>query len=99
MTNLFRVLGFVCHTSLWDAALFALFKGCADDAAIASVSAKFSFRPELIQTTTETIAPVDHPRKEDGAVVFLPIGPPHQMENLETTKPLRAIRLELKKAR
>ncbi len=42
---------------------------------------------------------VDHPRKPDGAVVFLPIGPPHQMENLETTKPLRAIRVELKKAR
>jgi predicted metal-dependent enzyme (double-stranded beta helix superfamily) len=43
--------------------------------------------------------PVDHPRKEDGAVVFLPIGPPHQMENLETDKPLKAIRVELKKAR
>lgn len=43
--------------------------------------------------------PADHPRKEDGAVVFLPIGPPHQMENMETTKPLRAIRVELKKAR
>lgn len=43
------------------------------------------------------IAPVDHPRKEDGAVVFLPIGPPHQMENMETDKPLRAIRVELKK--
>ena len=45
------------------------------------------------------MAAVDHPRKEDGGVVFLPIGPPHQMENLETTKPLRAIRVELKKAR
>ena len=44
-------------------------------------------------------APVDHPRKEDGAVVFLPIGPPHQMENMETTKPLRAIRVELKNSR
>jgi predicted metal-dependent enzyme (double-stranded beta helix superfamily) len=45
------------------------------------------------------LAAVDHPRKEDGAVVFLPIGPPHQMENLETSKPLRAIRVELKKSR
>jgi predicted metal-dependent enzyme (double-stranded beta helix superfamily) len=45
------------------------------------------------------IAAVDHPRKEDGGVVFLPIGPPHQMENMETIKPLRAIRVELKKAR
>lgn len=45
------------------------------------------------------ITPIDHPRKQDGAVVFLPIGPPHQMENLETTKPLRAIRVELKNAR
>lgn len=42
---------------------------------------------------------IDHPRKEDGAVVFLPIGPPHQMENMETDKPLRAIRVELKKDR
>jgi predicted metal-dependent enzyme (double-stranded beta helix superfamily) len=41
----------------------------------------------------------DHPRKEDGAVVFLPIGPPHQMEDVETTKPLKAIRVELKNAR
>ena len=45
------------------------------------------------------IAAVDHPRKEDGGVVFLPIGPPHQMQNMETAKPLRAIRVELKKAR
>jgi predicted metal-dependent enzyme (double-stranded beta helix superfamily) len=45
------------------------------------------------------VAAVDHPRKEDGAVVFLPIGPPHQMENLEITKPLKAIRVELKKTR
>jgi uncharacterized RmlC-like cupin family protein len=44
-------------------------------------------------------ATVDHPRKEDGGVVFLPIGPPHQMENMETTRPMRAIRVELKKAR
>jgi len=42
------------------------------------------------------IAAVDHPRKEDGGVVFLPVGPPHQMQNMETTKPLRAIRMELK---
>jgi hypothetical protein len=45
------------------------------------------------------IPSIDHSRKEDGAVVFLPIGPPHQMENMETTKPLRAIRVELKNAR
>lgn len=45
------------------------------------------------------IAAVDHPRKDDGAVVFLPVGPPHQMENMETSKPLKAIRVELKKAR
>lgn len=45
------------------------------------------------------ITPIDHSRKDDGAVVFLPIGPPHQMENMETTKPLRAIRVELKNAR
>lgn len=42
---------------------------------------------------------VDRGRKDDGSVIFLPIGPPHQMENLETTKPLKAIRVELKKAR
>jgi hypothetical protein len=45
------------------------------------------------------VSPVDHPRKEDGGVVFLPVGPPHQMENMEATKPLRAIRVELKKSR
>jgi len=45
------------------------------------------------------IAAVDHPRKQDGAVIFLPVGPPHQMENMETSKRLRAIRVELKKAR
>ena len=45
------------------------------------------------------IAAVDHPRREDGAVVFLPIGPSHQMENVETNKTLKAIRVELKKAR
>lgn len=43
-------------------------------------------------------AVVDHPRKEDGTVVFLPIGPPHQMENMDT-KLLIAIRVELKKSR
>lgn len=42
---------------------------------------------------------IDHPRKSDGTVVFLPIGPPHQMEDVEASKPLRAIRVELKKAR
>ena len=45
------------------------------------------------------VAAVDHPRKPDGGVIFLPVGPPHQMENLETDKPLQAIRVELKKAR
>jgi quercetin dioxygenase-like cupin family protein len=43
-------------------------------------------------------APVDRSR-HDGDVIFLPIGPPHQMENVETSKPLKAIRVELKKAR
>ena len=42
---------------------------------------------------------VDRGTKSDGGVIFLPVGPPHQMENLEMTKPLRAIRVELKKAR
>jgi len=42
---------------------------------------------------------VDRGHKDDGAVIFLPVGPPHQMENLESSKPLRAIRVELKKAR
>jgi len=41
--------------------------------------------------------PVDRGHKGDGAVLFLPVGPPHQMENLETSKPLKAIRVELKK--
>lgn len=40
---------------------------------------------------------VDRGHKDDGAVIFLPVGPPHQMENLETSKPLKAIRVELKK--
>lgn len=44
------------------------------------------------------MAAVDHPRKEDGAVVFLPIGPSHQMENVDTM-PLKAIRVELKRSR
>ena len=42
---------------------------------------------------------VDRGHKDDGEVIFLPVGPPHQMENLENSKPLRAIRVELKKAR
>jgi quercetin dioxygenase-like cupin family protein len=42
---------------------------------------------------------VDRGRKKDGDVLFLPVGPPHQMENLETGKPLKAVRVELKKAR
>ncbi|MGO8797109.1 MAG: hypothetical protein ACLQLC_20005 [Candidatus Sulfotelmatobacter sp.] len=45
------------------------------------------------------LAPVDHPRKEDGTVIFLPVGPPHQMQNMESAKPLKAVRVELKKAR
>jgi mannose-6-phosphate isomerase-like protein (cupin superfamily) len=40
---------------------------------------------------------VDRGHKDDGTVIFLPVGPPHQMENLETRKPLKAIRVELKK--
>jgi quercetin dioxygenase-like cupin family protein len=42
---------------------------------------------------------IDRGHKENGAVVFLPIGPPHQMENLEDTKPLKGIRVELKTLR
>jgi quercetin dioxygenase-like cupin family protein len=42
---------------------------------------------------------VDRGHKDDGDVIFLPVGPPHQMENLEGSKPLKAIRVELKKAR
>jgi uncharacterized RmlC-like cupin family protein len=42
---------------------------------------------------------VDRGHKDDGQVIFLPVGPPHQMENLESSKPLKAIRVELKKAR
>lgn len=45
------------------------------------------------------VAAVDRGHKEDGTVIFLPIGPPHQMENTEKSKPLKAIRVELKKAR
>jgi quercetin dioxygenase-like cupin family protein len=42
---------------------------------------------------------VDRGHKDDGDVIFLPVGPPHQMENQETSKLLKAIRVELKKAR
>ncbi len=45
------------------------------------------------------LAAIDRGHKEDGAVIFLPIGPPHQMENIEKGKSLKAIRVELKKAR
>jgi hypothetical protein len=45
------------------------------------------------------VAAVDRGHKEDGTVIFLPIGPPHQMENMEKSKSLKAIRVELKKAR
>ena len=41
----------------------------------------------------------DRGHKNDGEVIFLPVGPPHQMENLEDGKSLRAIRVELKQAR
>jgi quercetin dioxygenase-like cupin family protein len=40
---------------------------------------------------------VDRGHKDDGSVIFLPVGPPHQMQNLERSKPLTAIRVELKK--
>jgi hypothetical protein len=42
---------------------------------------------------------VDRGHKDDGEVIFLPVGPPHQMENMEGSKPLKAIRVELKNAR
>jgi quercetin dioxygenase-like cupin family protein len=42
---------------------------------------------------------VDRGHRNDGGVLFLPVGPPHQMENLESSKALKAIRVELKKAR
>ena len=42
---------------------------------------------------------VDRGHREDGGVLFLQVGPPHQMENLESSKALKAIRVELKKAR
>ena len=42
---------------------------------------------------------VDRGHKDDGDVIFLPVGPPHQMENLDSSKTLKAIRVELKKAR
>jgi hypothetical protein len=41
---------------------------------------------------------VDRGHKEDGTVIFLPVGPPHQMENMEKSKSLKAVRVELKKA-
>ena len=42
---------------------------------------------------------IDRGDKQDGTVAFLAIGPEHQMENLEKSKPVKAIRVELKKAR
>ena len=45
------------------------------------------------------VPPVDRGLKNDGDVIFLPIGPPHQMQNLESGKMLKAVRVELKKAR
>jgi mannose-6-phosphate isomerase-like protein (cupin superfamily) len=45
------------------------------------------------------VAAVDRGHRDDGTVLFLPVGPPHQMENLESSKPLKAIRVELKKSR
>src|SRR5579875_1088778 len=40
---------------------------------------------------------VDRGHKDDGSVIFLPIGPPHQMQSVERSNPLTAIRVELKK--
>ena len=45
------------------------------------------------------LAAIDRGHKEDGSVIFLPISPPHQMENMDKRKFLKAIRVELKKAR
>ncbi len=45
------------------------------------------------------IPAVDRGHKDDGDVIILPVGPPHQMENLESSKPPKAIRVELKQAR
>ena len=52
-----------------------------------------------LQEYSPGVPVVDRGHKNDGEVIFLPVGPPHQMENLENSKPLRAIRVELKKAR
>jgi hypothetical protein len=45
-----------------------------------------------------SLGAVDRGHKEDGTVIFLPVGPPHQMENMEKSKSLKAVRVELKKA-
>lgn len=45
------------------------------------------------------LAAIDRGHKEDGTVIFLPLGPPHQMEIMDKRKSLKAIRVELKKAR
>src|SRR3569833_4330726 len=39
------------------------------------------------------LAPAEHDRV-DGSVVYLPLSPAHQMKNLESTKPLKEIRVE-----
>jgi predicted metal-dependent enzyme (double-stranded beta helix superfamily) len=62
-------------------------------------SVLYYISPAHMKEYSPGMAAVDHPRKEDGGVIFLPIGPRHQMENMETTKTLRAIRVELKKDR
>jgi hypothetical protein len=41
---------------------------------------------------------VDRGHKDDGTVIFLRVGPPHQMQNLDSSKALKALRVELKKA-
>jgi hypothetical protein len=42
---------------------------------------------------------VDRGHKSDSAVIFLPVGPRHQMENLESSNPLKAVRVVFVKAR
>jgi hypothetical protein len=51
----------------------------------------------LIEHTNEA-PPADRGNRPDGMVTFLPIGPPHALQNIDT-KPLKAIRVELKKER
>ena len=41
----------------------------------------------------------DMGNRPDGLARFIPVSPPHSLENLDPSKPLKAIRVELKKAR